>query len=81
MTVQIIYAIIIKSLIRSISAIKYGRFPEWPKGTDCKSVVIDFGGSNPPPSTIRNIVPVTNCLGCRRPVRSRNYGVAHGQRP
>ena len=51
LTVQIIYAIIIKSLIRSISAIKYGRFPEWPKGTDCKSVVYDFGGSNPPPST------------------------------
>ena len=37
--------------MRSISAIKYGRFPEWPKGTDCKSVVYDFGGSNPPPST------------------------------
>ena len=29
----------------------YGRVPEWPKGTDCKSVVSDFGGSNPPPST------------------------------
>ena len=27
----------------------YGWFPEWPKGTDCKSAVIDFGGSNPPP--------------------------------
>ena len=32
-------------------AIEYGRFPEWPKGTDCKSVVYDFGGSNPPPPT------------------------------
>ena len=30
---------------------KYGGVPEWPKGTDCKSVVYDFGGSNPPPST------------------------------
>ena len=30
---------------------EYGRFPEWPKGTDCKSVVFDFGGSNPPPPT------------------------------
>ena len=59
MTVQIIYAIIIKSLIRSISAIKYGRFPEWPKGTDCKSVVYDFGGSNPPPSTKCKNVPKT----------------------
>ena len=30
-------------------SIKYGQIPEWPKGTDCKSVVNDFGGSNPPP--------------------------------
>ena len=29
----------------------YGRFPERPKGADCKSVVTDFGGSNPPSST------------------------------
>ena len=29
----------------------YGRFPEWPKGADCKSVVSDFGGSNPPSPT------------------------------
>ena len=29
----------------------YGWIPEWPKGADCKSVVTDFGGSNPPPST------------------------------
>ena len=28
----------------------YGRFPEWPKGTDCKSAGTAFGGSNPPPS-------------------------------
>ena len=26
----------------------YGRIPERPKGADCKSVVSDFGGSNPP---------------------------------
>ena len=25
-----------------------GEVPEWPKGTDCKSVGIAFGGSNPP---------------------------------
>ena len=31
--------------------LKYGWVPEWPKGADCKSVVDDFGGSNPPPST------------------------------
>ena len=35
----------------TISASEYGRFPEWPKGADCKSVVNDFGGSNPPPPT------------------------------
>ena len=29
----------------------YGQVPERPKGTDCKSVVTDFGGSNPPLST------------------------------
>ncbi len=29
-----------------------GWIPEWPKGTDCKSVGIAFGGSNPPPPTI-----------------------------
>ena len=27
----------------------FGRFPEWPKGADCKSVSFAFGGSNPPP--------------------------------
>ena len=29
----------------------HGRFPEWPKGADCKSVVADFGGPNPPSPT------------------------------
>ena len=28
-----------------------GGVPEWPKGADCKSVVDDFDGSNPSPST------------------------------
>ena len=28
---------------------EYGWIPEWPKGTDCKSAAICFGGSNPPP--------------------------------
>ena len=28
----------------------HGWVPERPKGADCKSVVSDFGGSNPPPS-------------------------------
>ena len=30
---------------------EYGGIPEWPKGADCKSVVSDFGGSNPPSTT------------------------------
>ncbi len=34
---------------------KYGRFPEWPKGTDCKSAANCFGGSNPPPPIFFNI--------------------------
>ena len=29
----------------------YGQIPEWPKGTDCKSAALCFGGSNPPPPT------------------------------
>ncbi len=36
------------------SSILFGGVPEWPKGADCKSVVSDFGGSNPPPSTRKN---------------------------
>ena len=32
---------------------EYGGIPEWPKGADCKSVVVDFGGSNPPSSTTK----------------------------
>ena len=35
------------------AVLKYGRIPEWPKGADCKSVVSDFGGSNPPSPTIK----------------------------
>ena len=30
---------------------EYGRIPERPKGTDCKSAGIAFGGSNPPSPT------------------------------
>ena len=32
-----------------------GGIPEWPKGADCKSVVTDFGGSNPPSPTMISI--------------------------
>ena len=34
-----------------VSIVGFGRVPEWPKGADCKSVVTDFGGSNPPSPT------------------------------
>ena len=34
---------------------EYGGIPEWPKGADCKSVVSDFGGSNPPSPTIKRV--------------------------
>ncbi len=34
-----------------LKIIKYGRVPERPKGADCKSVVNDFGGPNPPSPT------------------------------
>ena len=30
---------------------QHGGIPERPKGADCKSVVTDFGGSNPPSPT------------------------------
>ena len=30
---------------------EYGGIPERPNGADCKSVVFDFGGSNPPTPT------------------------------
>ena len=35
--------------LKVVSYIEYGWIPEWPKGTDCKSAAICFGGSNPPP--------------------------------
>ena len=34
----------------------FGGVPEWPKGTDCKSVGSAFEGSNPSPSTIVKVV-------------------------
>ena len=34
-----------------VGFIQYGWIPERPKGADCKSVVDDFEGSNPSPST------------------------------
>ncbi len=42
----------------------FGRIPEWPKGADCKSVVTDFGGSNPPPPIL--IIAGWSSLEARR---------------
>ena len=39
--------------------IEYGRVPEWPMGTDCKSAAFSFGGSNPPAPTKRTSVENT----------------------
>ena len=37
-----------------------GGIPEWPKGADCKSVVSDFGGSNPPSPTKNELMKVSS---------------------
>ncbi len=47
-----------------VNVIEYGGVPEWPKGTDCKSVGEAFGGSNPPPSTIKNNSQCSIALTC-----------------
>ena len=39
---------------------EYGGIPEWPKGADCKSVVSDFGGSNPPSPTKNELMKVSS---------------------
>ena len=38
-------------MVRLRSPAPYGGIPERPKGADCKSVVSDFGGPNPPSPT------------------------------
>ena len=42
----------------------YGGFPERPKGADCKSVVDDFGGPNPPSPTNKNRTFVYRQMFC-----------------
>ena len=47
----------------------YGGFPERPKGADCKSVVTDFGGPNPPsPTNTKAYRKAVGFLCCRRMV-------------
>ena len=54
----------------------YGRFPEWPKGADCKSVVADFGGPNPPSPTKIETYPCGMSLFCLVMVEMRNAAAA-----
>ena len=58
----------------TISASEYGRFPEWPKGADCKSVVNDFGGSNPPPPTKEESRNLCSLLFCAENKKSPYQG-------
>ena len=39
---------VIPALESRVFSQNFGEVPEWPKGTDCKSVGSAFGGSNPP---------------------------------
>ena len=56
-----------------ITSVGFGSVPEWPKGADCKSVVFDFGGSNPPAPTKTKSRPVwVGFLFWRVVVASRN---------
>ena len=50
-------------MVRLRSPAPYGSVPERPKGADCKSVVTDFGGPNPPAPTKQKRHP-DGCLFC-----------------
>ena len=43
-------------MVRLRSPAPYGSVPERPNGADCKSVVYDFGGSNPPAPTKKKTI-------------------------
>ena len=54
--------------------LQHGKIPERPKGTDCKSVVFDFGGSNPPlPTTIGVTFMVTPYLFCLKALWDKGF--------
>ena len=52
-----------------------GGIPERSNGADCKSVVTDFGGSNPPSPTSSEI-PLTAALPARRAESSAGRGIS-----
>ena len=45
-----------------IIGLYYGWVPERPKGADCKSVVDDFGGSNPPAPTKKKALAIASAF-------------------
>ena len=49
-------------MVRLRSPAPYGSVPERPKGADCKSVVTDFGGPNPPSPTNTKSLPQSGGL-------------------
>ena len=53
---------------------EYGRVPEWPMGTDCKSAAFSFGGSNPPAPTKRTSVEITLVFCFARHLKSPSRG-------
>ena len=58
-----------------ITSSNYGGFPEWPKGADCKSVSIAFGGSNPPSSTRKKSYADVAALADALDLGSSAFGV------
>ena len=63
-----------------IAASEYGGIPEWPKGADCKSVVSDFGGSNPPSPTNPEHESVRDFRIFReKPVNFKGKGIEYGR--
>ena len=59
LTKSISHAKISKSSGERTHKNEYGRVPEWPMGTDCKSAAFSFGGSNPPAPTKKTSVENT----------------------
>ena len=52
-------------LLLPFNLLLIGGVPEWSKGTDCKSVGVAFGGSNPPPTTFYQVETIdTDGLFC-----------------
>jgi hypothetical protein len=50
-----------------------GEVPEWPKGTDCKSVGSAFGGSNPPLPIFLVVCVTENCAGIAQLARASAF--------